>query len=94
MTFTARVENLEIRGKEIKDGKNGKYAVVRFDNEAGDRLEFVDRDEERFDYYKRGKVCDVYLRITNTPKYTNFTISEMRYREDEQHEVGNGYNQV
>jgi hypothetical protein len=56
---------------------------VRFDNEAGDRLEFVDRDEERFDYYKRGKVCDVYLRITNTPKYTNFTISEMRYREDE-----------
>ena len=83
MPFTARVENLEIRGKEIKDGKNGKYAVVRFDNEAGDRLEFVDRDEERFDYYKRGKVCDVYLRITNTPKYTNFTISEMRYREDE-----------
>lgn len=83
MTFTARVENLEIRGKEIRDGKNGKYAVVRFDNEAGDRLEFVDRDEERFDYYKRGKVCDVYLRITNTPKYTNFTISEMRYREDE-----------
>ena len=83
MTFTARVENLEIRGKEIKDGKNGKYAVARFDNEAGDRLEFVDRDEERFDYYKRGKVCDVYLRITNTPKYTNFTISEMRYREDE-----------
>lgn len=83
MTFTAKVENLEIRGKEIKDGRNGKYAVVRFDNEAGDRLEFVDRDEERFDYYKRGKVCDVYLRITNTPKYTNFVVSEMRYREED-----------
>lgn len=82
MTFTAKLENLEIRGKEIKDGKNGKYAVVRFDDETGDRLEFVDRDEERFDYYQRGKVCDVYLRITNTPKYTNFVISEMRYRED------------
>jgi hypothetical protein len=24
MTFTARVENLEIRGKEIKDGKKWK----------------------------------------------------------------------
>lgn len=84
MTFTAKVENLEIRGKEVKDGKNGKYAVVRFDNEAGDRLEFVDRDEERFDYYKRGKVCDVYLRITNTQKFTNFTITEMRYREDDE----------
>lgn len=84
MVFTAKVENLEIRGKEIKDGKNGKYVVVRFDNEAGDRLEFVDRDEERFDYYKRGKLCDVWLKITDTAKYTNFAISEMRYREDEE----------
>lgn len=84
MVFTAKVENLEIRGKEIKDGKNGKYAVVRFDNEAGDRLEFVDRDEERFDYYKRGKLCDVWLRITDTAKYTNFVVSEMKYREDEE----------
>lgn len=83
MVFTAKVENLEIRGKEIKDGKNGKYAVVRFDSETGDRLEFVDRDEERFDYYQRGKVCDVWLKITNTAKYTNFTVSEMRYREGE-----------
>lgn len=82
MVFTAKVENLEIRGKEVKDGKNGKYAVVRFDNEAGDRLEFVDRDTERFDYYKRGQVCDVYLRITDTAKYTNFVISEMKYREE------------
>lgn len=81
MVFTAKVENLEIRGKEVKDGKNGKYAVVRFDNEAGDRLEFVDRDEDRFDYYERGKVCDIWLRITNTSRYTNFTVSEMRYRE-------------
>lgn len=83
MVFTAKVENLEIRGKEIKDGKNGKYAVVRFDSETGDRLEFVDRDEDRFDYYQRGKVCDVWLKITNTAKYTNFTVSEMRYREGE-----------
>lgn len=86
MVFTAKVENLEIRGKEIKDGKNGKYAVVRFDNEAGDRLEFVDRDEERFDYYKRGQVCDVWLRITDTAKYTNFAICEMRYRDEEEDE--------
>ena len=40
MVFTAKVENLEVRGKEIKDGKNGEYAVVKFDNDAGDRLEF------------------------------------------------------
>ena len=32
MVFTAKVEDLEIRGIEIKDGKYGEYAVVRFDN--------------------------------------------------------------
>lgn len=84
MTFTAKVEDLEIRGKEIKDGKNGKYALVRFDAENGDRLEFIDRDESRFDYYKRGKMCDLWLKITNTPKYTNFTVVDMRYREDDE----------
>lgn len=83
MVFTAKVENLEIRGHEVKDGKNGEYAVVRFDNEAGDRLEFIDRDKDRFEYYKRGKFCDIWLKITNTQKYTNFTITEMKYREDE-----------
>ena len=84
MTFTAKVENLEIRGHEVKSGKNGEYAIVRFDAENGDRLEFVDRDFERFEFYKRGKVCDLWLKVTNTAKYTNFTISEMRYREDEE----------
>lgn len=81
MTFTAKVEGLEIRGHEVRDGKSGKYALVKFDNEAGDRLEFIDRDEERFDYYERGKICDIYLRITNTVKYTNFTISEMKLKQ-------------
>lgn len=84
MVFTAKVENLEIRGHEVKDGKNGEYAVVRFDNEAGDRLEFIDRDKDRFDYYKRGQLCDIWLKITNTPKYTNFTITEMKYRKDDE----------
>lgn len=84
MTFTAKVENLEIRGHEVKSGKNGEYVIVRFDAENGDRLEFVDRDSERFEFYKRGKVCDLWLKVTNTAKYTNFTISEMRYREDEE----------
>lgn len=84
MVFTAKVENLEIRGKEIKDGKNGEYAIVRFDAENGDRLEFIDRDKDRFEYYKRGKFCDIWLKITNTPKYTNFTITEMKYRKDDE----------
>ena len=83
MVFTAKVEDLEIRGKEVKDGKNGEYAVVRFDAENGDRLEFIDRDKDRFDSYKRGKFCDIWLKVTDTAKYTNFTIMVMKYREDE-----------
>lgn len=82
MVFTAKVEDLEIRGHEVKDGKNGKFAVVRFDAENGDRLEFIDRDEDRFDSYKRGQFCDIWLKITNTQKYTNFTIVDMRYRKE------------
>lgn len=84
MVFTAKVENLEIRGHEVKDGKNGEYAVVRFDNEAGDRLEFIDRDKDRFEYYKRGQLCDIWLKVTDTAKYTNFTIVEMKYRKDDE----------
>ena len=83
MVFVAKIENLEIRGKEIRDGKNGKYAIVKFDDTAGNRLEFIDRDTERFDFYERGKLCDLWLKVTDTAKYTNFAISEMRYREEQ-----------
>lgn len=86
MIFTAKVEDLEIRGKEIKDGKNGEYVIVRFDAESGDRLEFIDRNKERFDSYKRGKYCDIWLKVTNTSQYTNFTIVDMQYRADEDDE--------
>lgn len=83
MVFTSKVENLEIRGHEVKEGKNGEYVIVKFDNEAGDRLEFIDRNKERFDDYKRGQLCDIWLKVTDTAKYTNFTIVDMKYRKDE-----------
>ena len=81
MVFTAKVEDLESRGHEVKQGKNVEYAVVRFDAQNGDRLEFIDRDKDRFDEYKRGQFCDIWLRVTDTAKYTNFTITEMKYRD-------------
>ena len=82
MKFKATIENLEIRGKEIKEGKTGNYAIVKFDDEAGERLEFIDRNEERFDYYKRGLICNVVLQVNSTPKYTNFTIVDMKQIDD------------
>ena len=83
MVFTAKVDDLEIRGKEIKEGKNGKYALVRFDAENGDRLEFIDRNEDRFESYKRGQFCDVWLKITDTARFTSFVISDIKYRDNE-----------
>lgn len=83
MVFTAKVDDLEIRGKEIKEGKNGKYALVRFDAENGDRLEFIDRNEDRFESYKRGQFCDVWLKITDTSRFTSFVISDIKYRDNE-----------
>lgn len=82
MKFKATIENLEIRGKEIKEGKTGNYAIVKFDDEAGERLEFIDRNEERFDYYKRGVICNVILQVNNNAKYTNFTITDMKQIND------------
>lgn len=80
MIFTAKIENLEIRGSEVREGKKGKYCIVKLDTETGDRVEFIDRDPDRFDYYVRGKICDLWIRVTDTKAYTNFTISEMKYR--------------
>lgn len=83
MKFKCKVENLEIRGKEKKDGKNGEYLVVKFDDEAGERLEFIDRDAERFGFYKRGDCCDITIYVNNTRDFTNFTIIDMEILKDD-----------
>ena len=28
-------------------------------------------------------MCDIWLKVTNTAKYTNFEIKEMKYQEDD-----------
>lgn len=84
MKFKTKIENLEIRGKEEKKGKNGDmYLVVKFDDETGERLEFIDRDADRFDFYKRGDCCDITVFVNNTRDFTNFTIIDMKILKDD-----------
>jgi len=84
MKFKTKIENLEIRGKEEKKGKNGDmYLVVKFDDEAGERLEFIDRDADRFRFYKRGEFCDIMLYVNSTRDFTNFTIIDMTILKDD-----------
>ena len=84
MKFKCKVENLEIRGKEEKVSKKGeKYLVVKFDNEAGERLDIIDRDPDRFDFYKRGDYCTITVYVNHTKDFTNFTIIDMKILKDD-----------
>lgn len=84
MKFKCKLENLEIRGKEEKVGKNGdKYLVVKFDSEEGERLDIIDRDPDRFDFYKRGEFCDITVYTVHTRTFTNFTIIDMKILKDD-----------
>ena len=59
-----KAENVEIRGHEIKDSKKedgGQFALVRFEDETGKAYELVDREKERWEFYKRGVVGDLFL---------------------------------
>lgn len=60
-----KIENIEIRGHEVKDSKKGgQFMVIRFEDEAGRSYEIVDRDMDNEPYYKRGTVGDFFADLT------------------------------
>lgn len=71
-----KIENIEIRGHEVKESKkDGKpYMIVRFEDEAGRSYDIVDRDMENEPYYKRGTTGNIYAELT-MGKYTNLSVS-------------------
>lgn len=62
-----KIEDAEIRGVEEKEGsvnketgeKRPSFLIVRFDDEAGNRHELIDRDVENKGAYRRGLLCDI-----------------------------------
>lgn len=80
----AKVENVDIRGCEVKTNKQGQnYMIVRFEDEVGKPYELVDKGMERQQYYKRGVLMDLYIDIKNGhsrdgQSYTNVRIIDAR----------------
>ena len=80
----AKVENVDIRGMEVKTNKQGQpYMVVRFEDEVGKPFELIDKGMERQQYYKRGVIMNLYIDIRNGrsrdgQSYTNVRIIDAR----------------
>ena len=76
----AKIENVNIRGHEVKTNKNGEpYVIVRFEDETGKAYELVDKDVERADYYKRNTDMDLTVTI-DIGKYTTIRIIDAKVR--------------
>lgn len=76
----AKIENVNIRGHEVKTNKNGEpYVIVRFEDETGKSYELVDKDTERADYYKRNTDMDLTVTI-DIGKYTTIRIIDAKVR--------------
>lgn len=72
-----KLENIEIRGHEVKESKKDgkKYMVVRYEDETGKSYEIVDRDMDNEQYYKRGTVGHIYANLTIRPNFTNIEVT-------------------
>lgn len=72
-----KIENVEIRGHEVKESKkDGKpYMVVRFEDVTGRSHEILDRDMDNEPFYKRGVVGHIYADLDIGPKFTKFVVS-------------------
>ena len=80
MKFKTTVNNLEFRGLEIKQSKkdDSEYMIVKFDDEAAERLEFIDRDMDNKPFYKRATWYDVMLEINITKNFTNVKLIDVK----------------
>lgn len=78
----AKVNNLEIRGKEkkVSNKTNREYLIVRVDDESGKNIELLDWNIENFERYKKGLVADFELNL-NIGKYINISVKDFTIAE-------------
>lgn len=77
-----KVENVYIRGAELRTAKNGnsQYLIVRFEDETGRAQELIDRDLTRQDYYKRDTQGDLVVNV-DIGKYSNLAIVDFKIKQ-------------
>lgn len=78
----AKVNNLEIRGREKKvSSKTQKeYLIVRVDDETGKTTELLDWNTENFERYTKGLVADFELNL-DIGKYINISVRDFTIAE-------------
>jgi len=72
------VNNANIRGCELREGKKGNYLLVRFEDETGAPHELVDKDTDRQSYYKRDTDMNLYIEIDQGRQYTNIRVVDAK----------------
>lgn len=78
----AKINSLEIRGKEIKvSNKTQKeYLIVRVEDETGKTTELLDWNTENFERYQKGLVADFELNL-DIGKYINISVRDFTIAE-------------
>ena len=73
------VENVNIRGAELRTSKNGnsQYLIVRFEDETGRAQELIDRDLERQEFYKRDTQGNLVVNV-DIGKFANLAIVDFK----------------
>ena len=76
------VENVNIRGAELRTAKNGnsQYLIVRFEDETGRSQELIDRDLTRQEYYKRDTQGNLIVNV-DIGKYANLAIVDFKIKQ-------------
>ena len=72
-----KIEDVEIRGHEVKQSKKdgSDYLIVRFEDATGKSHNIVDRDMENRKFYNRGVQGYFYADLDIGPKWTHLTVS-------------------
>ena len=74
----AKIENVEIRGCEVKENKKGEgYLLVHFEEATGASSELVDKEMDREKFYKRGTIGNLFIDI-KTGKFTTIRIVDFK----------------
>ena len=75
----AIIQNVEIRGHEVKTNqKGGEYVLVRYEDATGKSETLVDKNIGRADYYTKGKMMDLHIDIDQGRNFTNIRIIDAR----------------
>lgn len=76
--FNAVINNVEVRGHEVKQNKQGEdYVLVRVEDETGTSIELIDKDLDRTKYYKRGTLMDITVNVVAS-KFTTIRIVDAK----------------